>query len=548
MQRYLFPLVGMTLFWGYFRYQSFFEALYPPESVVRAGGLQMQSHAVFLLVLSLMTAVLIGGVRRGGGRFGTLGPSVVAAGSFAGTAGVLVALASGPTPGVLALVLSCALVAFGFLTGYLAWAEHFSSGFSATDVVLLAGSFALSLTVCVGLTRAVGTVFRLSLAIATPVGTGLAWCASERRPVRAGAPLGASLRGMPSFVALFLAFLVFGAVVRGVVDAGAAGLGMRWPVSVALALLLFAACAALWAFGRVRGRAAGAGGCAADHVAVEPGDEATWIMAERICLGSWVVLAALLCLGVVWGLAAGSYAEAGQLVVVARSTLDFVMWVMLCSVASRPGVGVRPIFLVFGMLTQIVSWALSYAIVPAALAALEPRAGASAADALVLCSLMALMVALVVALGTLYLRGRRADLGGRARRAGAGAREAQGAGETPARPDGAGRAQAPAAGESPAAGGSLAADQPLGGDAAAAVEEHVGAYLATTYTLSPREVQVVLQFSQGHSIKHIASDLGISAGTVQSHIKGAYRKLDVHSRDELKGLLGCLADFARREG
>ena len=40
-------------------------------------------------------------------------------------------------------------------------------------------------------------------------------------------------------------------------------------------------------------------------------------------------------------------------------------------------------------------------------------------------------------------------------------------------------------------------------------------------------------FSQGYSVKSIAESLCISLGTVQSHLKSAYRKLEIHSRDEL---------------
>ena len=46
--------------------------------------------------------------------------------------------------------------------------------------------------------------------------------------------------------------------------------------------------------------------------------------------------------------------------------------------------------------------------------------------------------------------------------------------------------------------------------------------------LTPRELEVVRLLSQGCTYGRIADRLGISEGTVTSHIKNLYRKLDVH--------------------
>ena len=47
--------------------------------------------------------------------------------------------------------------------------------------------------------------------------------------------------------------------------------------------------------------------------------------------------------------------------------------------------------------------------------------------------------------------------------------------------------------------------------------------------LTPRETDVVRLLATGCSYERIAISLGISAHTVTSHIKNAYRKLDVHT-------------------
>jgi DNA-binding CsgD family transcriptional regulator len=47
--------------------------------------------------------------------------------------------------------------------------------------------------------------------------------------------------------------------------------------------------------------------------------------------------------------------------------------------------------------------------------------------------------------------------------------------------------------------------------------------------LTPREIDVVRLLSLGCSYSQVADRLGISEHTVTSHIKNAYRKLDVHT-------------------
>lgn len=48
-------------------------------------------------------------------------------------------------------------------------------------------------------------------------------------------------------------------------------------------------------------------------------------------------------------------------------------------------------------------------------------------------------------------------------------------------------------------------------------------------TLTPRELAVVRLLGSGCSYGEVAERLGISPHTVVSHIKNAYRKLDVHT-------------------
>jgi LuxR family maltose regulon positive regulatory protein len=47
--------------------------------------------------------------------------------------------------------------------------------------------------------------------------------------------------------------------------------------------------------------------------------------------------------------------------------------------------------------------------------------------------------------------------------------------------------------------------------------------------LTGREAEVLRLLARGHSYARIAACLGMSANTVATHVKNAYRKLDVHN-------------------
>ena len=55
--------------------------------------------------------------------------------------------------------------------------------------------------------------------------------------------------------------------------------------------------------------------------------------------------------------------------------------------------------------------------------------------------------------------------------------------------------------------------------------------------LTEREVEVALLFAQGFSIGSVAEKLGIERSTAQSHSKAVYRKLGIHTKDELIALV-----------
>ena len=61
--------------------------------------------------------------------------------------------------------------------------------------------------------------------------------------------------------------------------------------------------------------------------------------------------------------------------------------------------------------------------------------------------------------------------------------------------------------------------------------------IASARGLSPREGEVLLLLAQGRSRTFIQSELFLADGTVKTHIRHIYQKLDVHSKQELISLI-----------
>jgi len=66
--------------------------------------------------------------------------------------------------------------------------------------------------------------------------------------------------------------------------------------------------------------------------------------------------------------------------------------------------------------------------------------------------------------------------------------------------------------------------------------------ISSKFGLSPREREVLMLFSKGHSSTAIAKSLFISISTTRTHIANIYNKLDIHSKEELLELLQCERD------
>ena len=68
-----------------------------------------------------------------------------------------------------------------------------------------------------------------------------------------------------------------------------------------------------------------------------------------------------------------------------------------------------------------------------------------------------------------------------------------------------------------------------------------------TYGLSVKENETVLKYADGMTVKQIAEDTGVTVNTVNYYLRNAYRKLNVHSRQELAALLNESDLTAKKE-
>lgn len=220
-----------------------------------------------------------------------------------------------------------------------------------------------------------------------------------------------------------------------------------------------------------------------------------WLLTRRsgqanalpFVLSCWINFAALFFGGVFVFIMLGDLSLGSSLVVIARSMLEIVLWMFLCDYAHRHHAPVVPLFITGGVLVEAASWAISYVLVPS----LAPWAseGLASPRALTLIAIFCLIAVITVVCGVLLML-----------------QSIRQARENPAVPD-----------------RTFPADS--GGQSLTTLERIPG--------LSPRETNVTLLYAHGYSLSKVAEELGITTGSAQTSIKSVYRKLGVHSKNEL---------------
>lgn len=167
-----------------------------------------------------------------------------------------------------------------------------------------------------------------------------------------------------------------------------------------------------------------------------------------------------------------------------RSTLEIVFWILLCHLVHDRGVRADSAFLAYGVSVWGVSWLLSYEIAPA-VTGTAGGAGVMSLDSLMLIVSLGVVAILAVVCGGALISSGRA--------AGASAGTASGS---------------PVAGDLPG--------------------RHI-----LDERLANHEIAVMELYAQGLTIGRVAQNLGLTKSTAQSYVKSAYRKLGIHSKDEL---------------
>ncbi len=71
--------------------------------------------------------------------------------------------------------------------------------------------------------------------------------------------------------------------------------------------------------------------------------------------------------------------------------------------------------------------------------------------------------------------------------------------------------------------------------------------IRSDYGLSPRERDVALLLGRGRNRQFVANELGISLETAKTHATNVYRKLGVHSQQELLDVIEMTQDTLGRE-
>lgn len=510
----IFPLVGLACFWAFFRYQNFFMYLYPPDILV--APFDLPAHGVFLIALTALSFAALARWRFVD-RLIAQHPALTFASSCLGSIGAALVLfhQGGPAPSGLVWT-SAVLVAGGFLTSLLIWARYLSRNFNGRLLLILTTSYLLSLVAFrYSMTAHMDSGAVLAVVALIPTGSGLGWLFSEVRgqEIRGDTESTDLKRLLTAPIWLFIAFLLAGSAVRGMVDIALPPTPNRYRLSVPITALLVLACL-LYAFYERHAPRKGAGNGWGERA----GKAFGCFSMPQFALACWVVFSAMFLSGVVF-LVLDSATLAGNVIVIARSMLELAFWILLCDLASRHDAPSTPLFLVCGAFVEIASWAVSYVAIPLAIPTSTANGHSLDPTLFIFVTVFALTCAITLGFGVLFIaRERRRALA-----------TSDNQSPSPHRmPDGnaAGGAATEDREESPAMTVPTSPAMPDVQSSSILARLHA-------HGLTEREASVAVRFAQGFSLGKVAEELCITKSTAQSHIKGAYRKLGIHAKDEL---------------
>ena len=511
--RLVLALTGLCLYWPLLRRNGLFFSLAGHDGTEATA---VGWYAAFLALVVIAVFGLHAIVRRSGDaspRGGSaslpawLAPTVVAVFSAqlvcklaetlaapVGIAGAVVALLDTGLYALVFVLLTYAwaawLVSISARTAVLASLASFGASFVLKQVALLPGSLGVVATASLPLVSCAlwfvagrGDVARH---LGAPRREGDH--PDTTRPSLAVAAGGGNVTRSRSVILMLATFLVVGGLVRGLVNGTVDGSVQFPPILMDLTSVAFA-CLALvycWREGR-RGRAA----------------RVVWSI---IAVAFFAGLLAMPVFGT------RQFDAGTQAVIQARTYFELLLWLVLLDGVRR---GALTFFQAFGMvfvLVDTISGFIGY-VLPYAVASVVGLPGVGMTSSMALLVTMLLIVAYVLILNLpdeATPTGRETMVGG---------------------------ADAGAAGEMPVAGASVVPQTPT--EAPAGVARAVGPFASAAPDggLTPREEHVARLIAEGNTQRRVAELEGITLGTVQSHVKSIYRKLGIHSRQELIDLV-----------
>lgn len=482
----LLIVLGMTFFWAMFRHPTIMQRMFPVGKTLPLAGIDVSLFAVFLGMLFILGVVAFFFADKLEPFFSEK-KIVVLGCSVLGSLGIIANFSEQQGPGF-AFWFSTVAFVLGFLALYLSWASYFTRRFSLETIFVLAVSYFISLVLFSAISPNIPTLHLFLIEI-IPFACGLCFylLPTLEGSEQAMRPAREIPKHKLAYVILFIAFLLTGSLTRGIVDALndfsplALLYNVRWIISLFIALTMCGICGLRYVK-FTKQVDAGEDICEGFNI-----QKYESVEGERTTLLCWIALMVFFFAGMAVIVLGQTYSLGGHIVVAARSGLDFLLWILLCSIASSERVRTTRMFLLCGILTEIASWVISYLLIPRQLFA-NADSFATASGQSVLFSLFFLLAVLTLTFGALSILKENAAIS------------------------------------------ELSMKTPE-------EEQGISPAIIAQYKLSKREAEVAWLFAQGYSLSKVASTLFISIGTAQSHIKNVYRKLGVHNKDELIELI-----------
>lgn len=462
-------VVGMACYWPFFRFRDVVGALYAEDSVAQGTDAAL---ICFLVSLAILDGIALVFPRRAEKLVDRCW-FVVGGGTVGSLAAFCALLASnGLLPKWMEVVCAFA-TALSFVVLTFAWARRCVASFGPSLLVMLALS-AVGGFLVVPLALLPGP-FDNVVAVAAPMLSGLCWAWAEGgdlpscvRRDSGELSYGLSSNRNLACICLFALLLVVGSAVRGfIVEADVTKEAIVDPTSRYLPSLSLAIVLSVGAV-----------------VASRRGStlfESKSSGLRNIVLLCWAALGVLFLAGLFLGFSDSSAQMGARVVIIARTFLEYFLWLALCELCADDRVSFVRVFGCFVLGISALSFALSYVVIPG-LVGLEGEVVKASVDKVLLACLFALVLALMI-------------MAGRASIAKESVRYIV-----------------------------VSSDERRGIRAEA---------LRREYGLTERETEVALRFSEGVSLRVVADEMCISLHTAQSHIKRLYVKMGIHSKQEL---------------